>query len=189
MSDPTAQADLPDEVRDALERLGPCREEFPGSAANAIAGIILGALGVIVGVAGTIFIVVALINMGFDSRILRAAILPVLGVGGWVTLRWGIRHRFVRMYVCEKGFVHRVGNSVGLYPWTALVEIVQDKVKEGLEENGYPFMNRGTTFLIKRKDGAQLGIDANLLKQHLKFMRLVYSLTRPYEVPWVLLKS
>jgi hypothetical protein len=178
--------DYPEDLQDAFDRLGPPREEFQGSAANAIAGMILGTLGMIVGAAGTVFIVVALFVMGPDVRMISGLMMPILAYGSWLTFRWAIRNRSARMYVCENGIVHFRAGTVTLYPFAELTQIMQDKVKDGLDENGTPFMNRGTTFLIKRQDGAELAVDANLLKQHVRFMRAVYSATRPFDVPWVL---
>jgi Family of unknown function (DUF6585) len=184
MSEPAAPPEYPEELQDAFARVGPPREVFAGSTANAVAGIILGTLGVIAGAAVAIFMVAYLIFQGFDIRLLSGLAVVGLGVGGWATLRWGIRNRSARMYVCEKGVIHHRAGTATVYPWADLTGIMQDRVKDGLDENGYPFMNRNTTFLIKRRDGSELGIDANALKQHVKFMRAVYTASRPYEVPW-----
>jgi hypothetical protein len=141
---------------------------------------------VLVGVAGVVFLIAYVIVKGFDVRVLSGVVLAVLAWASWATLRWGIRNRSAGMYVCEKGIVHRVSDKVTLYPWEDLTEIMQDKVKDGLDENGCPFMNRGTTFLIKRRDGAEWGIDANAVREHLRFMRAVYAASRPYGVRWTL---
>lgn len=184
MSEPTAQPDYPPAVEEAFERVGPPAEEFAGSPTTAGVAIFLGALGLLAGVAGTVFVIYYIIDRGFNVKALRALAIPVVGVLGWFGLRNGLRNRFVRIYICERGLVHRTAAAVAVYPWADIEEVVQDRVKDGLDENGAPFMKRGTTFLIKRRDGAQLGIDENVLKKPLTFARRLYHVTRPHGIPW-----
>jgi len=66
---------------------------------------------------------------------------------------------------------------------------VQDYVKDGLDQRGTPYMNRGTTFQIKRADGAELGVDANVLKKPMTFARKLYQVTRPHNIPWTLYQT
>jgi hypothetical protein len=127
---------------------------------------------------------------GFNDKVIRALALPIAAIVGWYALRTGLRNRFVRMYICERGLVYRTAQNISLYPWDDIAEIRQDKLKEGLDEkNGAPFMNRSTTFLIKRKDGAELGFDVNNLKKPLTFARRLYQVTRPHGIPWNLVQG
>jgi len=65
-------------------------------------------------------------------------------------------------------------------------EVVEDRDKDGLDENGTPYMNRSTTYLIKRADGKELPVDANVLKKPMTFARKLYQVTRPHDIPWTL---
>lgn len=184
MSEPTAQREYPLPVQDAFERLGPPSDEFVGSPSTAGVAIVLGSLALVGGVGGTLFFIYYLVTEGFDDKFIRALSFPVVALFGWYYLRTGLRNRYVRIYICERGLVHLTARTLTLYPWEDITEIHQDKVKDGLDENGIPFMNRSTTFLIKRKDGASLAVDVNVLKRPLTFARRLYQVTRPHDIPW-----
>jgi hypothetical protein len=184
MSASDTPSTYPPNVQDAFDGLGPPREEFAGSPTNAYVAIVLGILGLIAGIGGTIFVIYYVIDRGFNDKVLRALPIPLVGLLGWYGLKTGLRNRFVRIYICEKGLVQRLANRLILFPFEDLTEIMQDYVKDGLDENGLPHMKRGTTFLIKRKDGGELGIDENVLRKPLTFARSLYKATRPYDIPW-----
>jgi hypothetical protein len=171
-------------VEEAFERVGRPIEVFVGSASTAAVAIFLGALGILVGVGGTAFFTYDIIIRGFDERVFRAIPIPFFAWLGWIGIRTGIRNRFVRLYICEKGLVHQMPRSVAIYPWEDIEEVIQDWVKYGSDENGMPFMNRSTTFAIKRKDGAQLEVSTSLLKKPLTFMRRIYPIVKDRGIPW-----
>lgn len=184
MSDAPQPHEYPEPLQEAFDQLGPPTEEFKGSVSTAVVAMFLGVLGLIAGIGGTIFMIFYIIDRGFNDKVLRALPIPIVGIAGWYSLRTGIRNRFVRMYMCDRGFVHQTAKAVVVYPWNEIEGIVQDRVKDGVDENGIPFMNRSTTFLIKRQDGCHLGVDVNVLKKPLTFARLLYKVTRPHNIQW-----
>jgi|SRR5262245_8489830 len=189
MSDPVAETECPPLVQKAFDRFGPPTEVFRGSPANVIAGFIIGAFMLAAGIIGTIFLVILILSEGFDIRLAKGILAPFLAVGGWLTLRWAYRNRRVRVYACPHGFVFEHPSGVTIFPWNEIVEVRQDFAREGLDENGYPHMKRDTTFLVRRADGAEFPFTPNLLKSHLKLARAIHTATRPYDVPWTLVRG
>lgn len=184
MNDSPSRAVYSPETLDAFERVGQPAEEFAGSPTTAYTMIVLGVLGMIVGVGGTIFFIYYIATNGFNSKSIRALAIPFVAPVGWYAFKKGLQNRFVRMYLCEKGLVLRKGLTLTVFPFEDIAEVVQDKVKDGLDENGLPHMKRGVTFLIKRNDGATIGIDENTLKKPQTFARSLYRATRDYDTPW-----
>ncbi len=182
--------DPPPDIDPFTERLGPFVAVYPGNRLNVIAGFIVGALMVVFGFAGVGFIVWYLVTADkYEIRALNLLITPLVGLLGWATLRWAYGNRKTRVVMCENGFAFEHPKGVRWFRFDRIREVVQDYVKSGLDDNGRPFMNRGTTFVVKADDGSEFGLSANLVQKHLTLARQIFDGTHAAGVPWTFYKG
>ena len=189
-ADAPMTTDPPPDIDHVTDRLGPFVAVYPGILLNVIAAFIVAPLLILVGIAGVGLLIWLVVTVAaFEVRMLKLAIVPLVGVFGWGLLKWAINNRKTRIVVCERGLAFEHPKGVRWFPYAEIQDVIQDRWKDGLDPNGRPFMKRDTTFLVKARDGAELGLSANLVHKHLTLARLVYDKTRPYAVPWTLKKS
>ena len=200
--DPDDNSPPPVPFLHALDELGALVQTFGPSKANMLAGLVIGALGLLVG--GSL--VAWMIATGFSPYdnerpgpdkhlpVWLGSVFAVVGSGiaiaGLSVAVWVVRHFSFRVYVCSRGFGYTASGGIVVFLWDQIKEveerIVQKRIKVAsaaeVVDVRAPF-GKDTSYRVRHRAGREFTFTENTLKRHRKLGRLIQEEARRRGIP------
>jgi hypothetical protein len=190
---------------ESVRRIGKPVAAFKPGLDNVVAGVIIGLLMAIGGGAFLTYALWTAIVKGPNlpwwadkgeglGAIVFGAVFGMVIAGLGIALIVGIRSlNTLRVLVGSEGFVCINRKEHQLFLWSQVQKVRETVSREyfpldGIAKYAVP-MGKSRSFMVWRRDGVLVGFDGDTVKKVVKLARLIEEGTRPYGIPWELVKE
>lgn len=175
-----------------IQELGGRTEVFRPSAANLIAGMIIGMLLIAGGLAlagGSLYLLLSPKGSDWQTTILGIGMGTVLMTSGVLFIYLMKRMFSYCLVVCAEGFIRQVGKRTDCCRWDDIASVVEEVKSDHLPLKGaakYAVpLGKSRSYTIHRKDGTEFLFTADTIKRLGRFATMVREATDHRGIPWL----